>query len=70
MVKVSDGKTLSKLDEANERLKAANVGLSILNRNNKLYLRGILPPKDGQGRAKCQEIAIGARATAAVDAYV
>jgi integrase len=65
VVKVSDGKTLSKLDEANDRLKAANVGLSILNRNNKLYLRGILPPKNGEGKPKRQEIAIGARATAA-----
>lgn len=64
VVKILDSKILEKLEEANERLKVSNVGISILNRNHKLYLRGILPPKDGQGKSKRQEIAIGARATA------
>jgi hypothetical protein len=65
VVKVLEQKTLEKLTEANDRLKAANVGIGILNRNHKLYLRGILPPKDGQGKPRRQEIAIGARATPA-----
>jgi len=64
MVKVLDAKIQAKLAEANERLRAANVGITILQRNNKLYLRGVLPPKDGKGKPKRQELATGVRASA------
>ncbi|WP_457445004.1 hypothetical protein [Thermostichus sp. MS-CIW-26] len=53
--------TLERIAQANGRLKSANVGLSILLRNSRLYLRGTLPPKPGSLKDKAfqQEIALG-----------
>lgn len=53
--------TRERIAQANGRLKSANVGLSILLRNSRLYLRGTLPPKPGSLKEKPsqQEIALG-----------
>lgn len=45
------------LDHANDRLKVARTGIRILQRGNKLSLRGTLPDKSGQGK-KQQTIAL------------
>lgn len=55
----------SKLKEANQRLKAARMGVSLIRRNDKLYLRSSqLPPKPGSDRSGPyrQEIALGCNA--------
>jgi integrase len=53
--------TQERVAQANGRLKSANVGLSILIRNQRLYLRGTLPPKPGCLRTSAhqQEISLG-----------
>lgn len=53
--------TKERVAQANGRLKAANVGLAIMLRNNRLYLRGTLPPKPGSMRAQNhqQELSLG-----------
>ncbi len=47
--------------QANGRLKSANVGLAIMLRNNRLYLRGTLPPKPGSMKTHPhqQELSLG-----------
>jgi integrase len=41
-----------KIKQANERLKAAHVGVSILRSGDRLYLQATLPPKPGNERTK------------------
>lgn len=41
-----------KISQANGRLKAANIGLAIERRGDRLILRGTLPPKPGSNRTK------------------
>jgi hypothetical protein len=57
-----------KLQQANERLKASKLGVGLLQRNDRLYLRSsYLPPKPGSLRAAPyrQEIALGVLANPA-----
>lgn len=53
-----------KLNQANGRLKAANVGITIEAKGNRLYLRAVLPPKLDSNRHEPyqQRIALGIRA--------
>ena len=44
---------------ANSRLKAGNMGISIIKRGAKLSLRGMLPPKPGKHKPSQQTIALG-----------
>jgi integrase len=62
-----DKVTTDRLAQANGRLKAGNVGLTLIARNNRIYLRGTLPPKPGSLKTSPhqQEIALGIRANPA-----
>ncbi|HMA78217.1 MAG TPA: integrase, partial [Candidatus Paceibacterota bacterium] len=55
------------LTDCNARLDAANVGLKILQRGDRLSLRGTLPPKPGakSTRHSQQTISLGVRASPA-----
>lgn len=44
---------------ANQRLKDSNAGIIIEKRGSKLSLRGMLPPKEGQGKPYQQRISLG-----------
>lgn len=56
-----------KINQANGRLKTANVRVRIKARGNKLYLQATLPPKPGSDKVKAyqQEIALGVSASPA-----
>lgn len=56
---------LTHLGRANQRLKAGKIGVTILQKSNRLYLRGTLPPRPGSSKVKPhqQEIALGIEAT-------
>lgn len=56
---------LPQLSVVNQRLKALKIGLTILQKGNRLYLRGTLPPRPGSEKNKPhqQEIALGVEAT-------
>jgi hypothetical protein len=53
--------TKERIAQANGRLKSGNVVLSIMLRNNRLYLRGTLPPKPGslKNNSHQQELSLG-----------
>jgi integrase len=57
----------SKIDQANKRLKAANVGVTIKVQGDRLSLRATLPPKPNSGKTYShqQTIALGVRKTPA-----
>jgi integrase len=60
--------TSAQIKKANERLKAAKLGVSIVQHNDKLYLRSSqLPPKPGSAKttAHRQTIALGSNASTA-----
>jgi integrase len=42
---------LAKLNQANGRLKASKIGVSILQRGDRLYLQAVLPPRPGSGKS-------------------
>lgn len=52
-----------RLSEANARLKAANVNVSIEMDGGKLRLRATLPPRQGDGKSKQQRIPLNVTAT-------
>jgi len=56
-----------KLSQANGRLRAANVGVTIRQKGNHLYLRATLPPRPGSDRVQPfqQRIALGYHANPA-----
>lgn len=54
-----DQKTQKALTQANQRLKAGKVGLTIQRQNNRLYLRGVLPPRRGEGKSKQRRLSLG-----------
>jgi integrase len=41
----------AKLNQANGRLKASKIGVSILQRGDRLYLQAVLPPRPGSGKS-------------------
>nr|WP_065717415.1 hypothetical protein [Picosynechococcus sp. PCC 8807]ANV92016.1 hypothetical protein AWQ24_14650 [Picosynechococcus sp. PCC 8807] len=47
-----------KITTANNRLKAAKIGIKIYRRGERLYLRGTLPPKNGEGKPRPQWLAL------------
>jgi integrase len=47
---VVDKQVIALLDKINKKLKSGNVGLTICVRGRRLNLRGVLPPKDGNGK--------------------
>ena len=55
------------MNQANGRLRASNMRVRILLRNERLYLRATLPPKPGSGKKGRyrQEISLGSKATVA-----
>jgi len=55
-----------KLNQANGRLKAAKIGVTILQRGDRLYLQAVLPPRPGSNKfMPCQQqIALGIHANA------
>ncbi|MBD0269227.1 MAG: integrase, partial [Cyanobacteria bacterium Co-bin8] len=56
-----------RIAQANKRLKAARVGVSIERRGGTLWLRGTLPPKPGSGKTEPfrQKHALGVKASPA-----
>jgi integrase len=59
------GKFGTQLQQVNSRLKMGQMGVTILSKGNRLYLRGTLPPRPGANKSKPhqQEIALGISAT-------
>lgn len=57
----------AKINQANGRLRSANLGVSIQQLNNRLYLRATLPPKPNSPKIKAyqQRISLGCYANAA-----
>ncbi|MBD3561135.1 site-specific integrase [Planktothrix sp. FACHB-1355] len=57
----------NQLSAVNQRLKAGQIGVTIIQKGNRLYLRGTLPPRPGSDKDKPhqQEIALGIEATSA-----
>ena len=55
------------VEAINQRLKAGLIGLSVLQRGNRLYLRGTFPPKPGSGKIRPhqQTLALGVYANPA-----
>lgn len=51
------------LESINQKLKSAGVRLRLVARNHKLYIRGTLPPRPGQDKAKQTYLALGLDAT-------
>ncbi len=47
------------LQLANQRLKSSNAGIALELRGSKLSLRGVFPPKNGQGKPFQQRISLG-----------
>lgn len=52
-------KTEKALAYAKQHLKASKVGLTIQRQNNRLYLRGVLPPCKGEEKLKQRRLALG-----------